>query len=120
MTQAAFDYVDGTLHAERVSTVELAERFGTPLFVYSRAALTAAYEAYAKACAGRRASIHVAVKANSNLGVLNVFARLGAGFDIVSGGELARVLAAGGRARTSCSRASARAPTKCASHSKQA
>lgn len=99
MTQAAFDYVDGTLHAERVSTVELAERFGTPLFVYSRAALTAAYEAYAKACAGRRASIHVAVKANSNLGVLNVFARLGAGFDIVSGGELARVLAAGGRAR---------------------
>ncbi|CAJ2990005.1 diaminopimelate decarboxylase [Burkholderia pseudomallei] len=99
MTQAAFDYVDGTLHAERVSTVELAERFGTPLFVYSRAALTAAYEAYAKACAGRRASIHVAVKANSNLGVLNVFARLGAGFDIVSGGELARVLAAGGRAQ---------------------
>lgn len=99
MTQAAFDYVDGTLHAERVSTVELAERFGTPLFVYSRAALTAAYEAYAKACAGRRTSIHVAVKANSNLGVLNVFARLGAGFDIVSGGELARVLAAGGRAR---------------------
>lgn len=99
MTQAAFDYVDGTLHAERVSTVELAERFGTPLFVYSRAALTAAYEAYAKACAGRRASIHVAVKANSNLGVLNVFARLGAGFDIVSGGELARVLAASGRAR---------------------
>ncbi|WP_273944228.1 diaminopimelate decarboxylase [Burkholderia pseudomallei] len=99
MTQAAFDYVDGALHAERVSTVELAERFGTPLFVYSRAALTAAYEAYAKACAGRRASIHVAVKANSNLGVLNVFARLGAGFDIVSGGELARVLAAGGRAR---------------------
>lgn len=99
MTQAAFDYVDGTLHAERVSTIDLAERFGTPLFVYSRAALTAAYEAYAKACAGRRASIHVAVKANSNLGVLNVFARLGAGFDIVSGGELARVLAAGGRAR---------------------
>ncbi|AIO68404.1 diaminopimelate decarboxylase [Burkholderia oklahomensis] len=99
MTQAAFDYVDGTLHAERVAAAELAERFGTPLFVYSRAALTAAYDAYAKACAGRRASVHVAVKANSNLGVLNVFARLGAGFDIVSGGELARVLAAGGRAQ---------------------
>ncbi|AOJ79566.1 diaminopimelate decarboxylase [Burkholderia savannae] len=99
MTQAAFDYVDGALHAERVRAADLAERFGTPLFVYSRAALTAAYEAYAKACAGRRASIHVAVKANSNLGVLNVFARLGAGFDIVSGGELARVLAAGGRAQ---------------------
>ncbi|CFL17613.1 diaminopimelate decarboxylase [Burkholderia pseudomallei] len=57
MTQAAFDYVDGTLHAERVSTIDLAERFGTPLFVYSRAALTAAYEAYAKACAGRRAPV---------------------------------------------------------------
>ncbi|MDN7674141.1 diaminopimelate decarboxylase [Burkholderia oklahomensis] len=99
MTQAAFDYVDGTLHAERVAAAELAERFGTPLFVYSRAALTAAYDAYAKACAGRRASVHVAVKANSNLGVLNVFAQLGAGFDIVSGGELARVLAAGGRAQ---------------------
>ncbi|KVD73200.1 diaminopimelate decarboxylase [Burkholderia sp. ABCPW 14] len=99
MTQAAFDYVDGALHAERIAAAELAERFGTPLFVYSRAALTAAYEAYANACAGRRASIHVAVKANSNLGVLNVFARLGAGFDIVSGGELARVLAAGGRAQ---------------------
>ncbi|AOJ00700.1 MULTISPECIES: diaminopimelate decarboxylase [Burkholderia] len=99
MTQAAFDYVDGALHAERIAAAELADRFGTPLFVYSRAALTAAYEAYANACAGRRASIHVAVKANSNLGVLNVFARLGAGFDIVSGGELARVLAAGGRAQ---------------------
>ena len=81
-----------------VSAAELANEFGTPLYVYSRAALTAAYEAYASACVGRRAAIHVAVKANSNLAVLNVFARLGAGFDIVSGGELARVLAAGGKA----------------------
>jgi diaminopimelate decarboxylase len=99
MSQSAFAYVDGVLHAEGVSAVTLAERFGTPLFVYSRAALTEAYQAYAQACAGRRACVHVAVKANSNLAVLNVFARLGAGFDIVSGGELARVLAAGGQAK---------------------
>jgi diaminopimelate decarboxylase len=98
MTRPAFDYVDGVLHAEGVSAVSLAEQFGTPLYVYSRAALTDAWNAYAGACAGRRASVHVAVKANSNLAVLNVFARLGAGFDIVSGGELARVLAAGGKA----------------------
>ena len=98
MTRSAFAYVDGVLHAEGVSAVSLAEQFGTPLYVYSRAALTDAWQAYAGACAGRRASVHVAVKANSNLAVLNVFARLGAGFDIVSGGELARVLAAGGKA----------------------
>ncbi|RKP44047.1 diaminopimelate decarboxylase [Trinickia fusca] len=98
MSQSAFTYVDGVLHVEGVSAVTLAEQFGTPLYVYSRAALTDAYAAYARACAGRRASVHVAVKANSNLAVLNVFARLGAGFDIVSGGELARVLAAGGKA----------------------
>jgi diaminopimelate decarboxylase len=98
MTRSAFAHVDGVLHAERVSAVSLAERFGTPLYVYSRAALTDAWQAYAGACAGRRASVHVAVKANSNLAVLNVFARMSAGFDIVSGGELARVLAAGGKA----------------------
>ncbi|NRO96377.1 diaminopimelate decarboxylase [Paraburkholderia sp. NMBU_R16] len=98
MSDSAFHYVDGVLHAEGVSAVSLAEQFGTPLYVYSRAALTSSYEAYARACVGRRAAIHVAVKANSNLAVLNVFARLGAGFDIVSGGELARVLAAGGDA----------------------
>ncbi|WP_087751789.1 diaminopimelate decarboxylase [Paraburkholderia caledonica] len=98
MTRPAFDYVNGVLHVEGVSAVSLAEQFGTPLYVYSRAALTDAWNAYAGACAGRRASVHVAVKANSNLAVLNVFARLGAGFDIVSGGELARVLAAGGKA----------------------
>ncbi|HEY4353769.1 MAG TPA: diaminopimelate decarboxylase [Paraburkholderia sp.] len=98
MTRSAFAHVDGVLHAEGVSAVSLAERFGTPLYVYSRAALTDAWQAYAGACVGRRASVHVAVKANSNLAVLNVFARMGAGFDIVSGGELARVLAAGGKA----------------------
>ncbi|MGF6766419.1 diaminopimelate decarboxylase [Paraburkholderia sp. GAS33] len=98
MTRSAFAYVDGVLHTEGVSAVSLAEQFGTPLYVYSRAALTDAWQAYAGACAGRRATVHVAVKANSNLAVLNVFARLGASFDIVSGGELARVLAAGGKA----------------------
>ncbi|MBN3755073.1 diaminopimelate decarboxylase [Paraburkholderia sp. Tr-20389] len=98
MTQSAFAYVDGVLHAEGVSAVSLAEQFGTPLYVYSRDALTKAWHAYADACAGRRATVHVAVKANSNLAVLNLFARVGAGFDIVSGGELARVLAAGGKA----------------------
>jgi diaminopimelate decarboxylase len=98
MTRSVFAHVDGVLHAEGVSAVSLAERFGTPLYVYSRAALTDAWQAYAGACAGRRASVHVAVKANSNLAVLNVFARMNAGFDIVSGGELARVLAAGGKA----------------------
>ncbi|BAN24300.1 diaminopimelate decarboxylase [Caballeronia insecticola] len=98
MSDSAFHYVDGVLHAEGVSAASLAEQFGTPLYVYSRDALTRAYRAYADACAGRRATVHVAVKANSNLAVLNVFARMGAGFDIVSSGELARVLAAGGRA----------------------
>ena len=98
MSDSAFHYVDGVLHAEGVSAASLAEQFGTPLYVYSRDALTRAYHAYADACAGRNATVHVAVKANSNLAVLNVFARMGAGFDIVSSGELARVLAAGGKA----------------------
>lgn len=89
---------DGTLYIEDCRAETLAEQFGTPLYVYSRHELTQAYQAYAKACEGRHARIHYAIKANSNLAVLNVFARLGAGFDIVSGGELARVLAAGGSA----------------------
>ncbi|CAH2777619.1 MAG: Diaminopimelate decarboxylase (EC [uncultured Caballeronia sp.] len=98
MTQSAFSRAEGVLQVEGVSAASLAEQFGTPLYVYSRSALTDAYKAYADACNGRRATIHVAVKANSNLAVLNVFARLGAGFDIVSSGELARILAAGGKA----------------------
>ncbi|KNH05924.1 Diaminopimelate decarboxylase [Candidatus Burkholderia brachyanthoides] len=97
MNDSAFHLVDGMLHAEGVSAASLADQFGTPLYVYSRNALTHAYRAYADACAGRKAKIHVAVKANSNLAVLNVFARMGAGFDIVSAGELARVIAAGGK-----------------------
>src|SRR5574338_821016 len=86
------------LKLEGVDLVELAEPFGTPVYAYSRAALTDAFEHYRQALAGRRALVCYAVKANSNLGILSVFARLGAGFDIVSGGELSRVLAAGGKA----------------------
>ncbi|MBU1225340.1 MAG: diaminopimelate decarboxylase [Gammaproteobacteria bacterium] len=90
--------LDGRLHLEGVALDTLAERFGTPLYVYSRQALESAYQAYADAFAETPHLICYAVKANSSLAILNVFARLGAGFDIVSGGELARVLAAGGDA----------------------
>ncbi len=88
--------LDGTLHVEGVSLETLAERFGTPLYVYSRAALEAAWLGYAEAFAGTPHLVCYAVKANSSLAILNLFARMGSGFDIVSGGELARVLAAGG------------------------
>jgi diaminopimelate decarboxylase len=89
----------GALRIEDVALADIARDFGTPCYVYSRAALAAAFEGYRQALAGRDALICYAVKANSNLAVLDVFARLGAGFDIVSGGELARVLAAGGDPR---------------------
>ncbi|MBL0289384.1 MAG: diaminopimelate decarboxylase [Betaproteobacteria bacterium] len=91
-----FRPVDGTLHAEDVALTAIAARFGTPCYVYSRAALEARYRQYADAFAGTPHLVCYAMKANSNLAVLDVFARLGCGFDIVSGGELARVLAAGG------------------------
>jgi diaminopimelate decarboxylase len=94
----AFEYRDGQLFAEGVALAALAERFGTPTYVYSRAHIEAQYRAYADALHGMPSLVCYAVKANSNLGVLNVLARLGAGFDIVSGGELERVLAAGGQA----------------------
>ncbi|MDQ8020313.1 MAG: diaminopimelate decarboxylase [Moraxellaceae bacterium] len=86
------------LRLEAVSLRQISEQYGTPTYVYSRAALEAAYRSYVDALAGRDALVCFAVKANSNLAVLDVFARLGAGFDIVSGGEMQRVLAAGGRA----------------------
>ena len=89
---------EGGLWLEDLPLAEIAARFGTPTYVYSKAALESAFGAWQQALAGRRALVCYAVKANSNLGILSVFARLGAGFDIVSGGELARVLAAGGRA----------------------
>ena len=88
--------LNGEPHVEGVALHAIANRFGTPCYVYSRAALTAAFDAYRAALATRNARICYAVKANSNLAILNVFARLGAGFDIVSAGELARVIAAGG------------------------
>ena len=93
-----FTFQNGTLHAEDVSLAALAKEYGTPLYVYSRAALQDAWASYARALEGRKALVCFGMKANSNLAVLNEFARLGAGFDIVSGGELARVLAAGGDA----------------------
>lgn len=86
------------LQLEQVPLTLIATNYGTPTYVYSRAALVAAFERYQTALAGRRALVCYAVKANANLGILSVFARLGAGFDIVSGGELSRVLAAGGSA----------------------
>ena len=94
----AFHYRDGALFAEGVALSAIAERFGTPTYVYSRAHIEARYRSYTDALEGTSHLVCFAVKANSNLGVLNVLARLGAGFDIVSGGELERVLAAGGRA----------------------
>jgi diaminopimelate decarboxylase len=96
----AFAYRNGILCAEQVPLDDIARRFGTPCYVYSTAAIDAAYGEYARALQGRPAMVCYSVKANSNLAVLARLARLGAGFDIVSGGELARVLAAGGEART--------------------
>jgi diaminopimelate decarboxylase len=84
------------LHVEDCALDELALRFGTPLYVYSRQSMLAALAGYQRALAGRRHLICYAVKANSNLAVLQTFARAGCGFDIVSAGELERVLAAGG------------------------
>ncbi len=91
-----FHYRDGELMAENVSVARIAEDFGTPCYVYSRAALEDAFSQYQAALAGCDHLVCYAVKANSNLAVLNVLARLGAGFDIVSGGELERVIRAGG------------------------
>lgn len=93
---SSFQYRDGVLHAENVPLARIAAQYGTPCYVYSRAALTKAWRDFDAAFAGRDHLVCYAVKANPNIGVLNVFARLGSGFDIVSGGELARVLAAGG------------------------
>ncbi len=87
---------DGQLLAEQLPVAELAERFGTPCYIYSRATLERHFQAFATALAGLPHLVCYAVKANSNLAVLNVLARQGAGFDIVSGGELARVIKAGG------------------------
>ncbi len=95
----AFAYRSGTLCAEQLPLDEIARRFGTPCYVYSAGAIRAAYGEYARALQGCEAMVCYSVKANSNLAVLALLARMGAGFDIVSGGELARVIAAGGDVR---------------------
>jgi diaminopimelate decarboxylase len=91
-----FNYRDGRLHGEAVELSHVAEEFGTPCYVYSRATIERHFNAFDAAFAGQDHLVCYAVKANSNIAVLNVLARLGAGFDIVSGGELERVVAAGG------------------------
>lgn len=99
----AFSLKNGVLHAESVALPTIAEQFGTPAYVYSRTALTESLREFQDVLsthpAGAGALVCYAVKANSNIAILNLFARLGAGFDIVSGGELQRVLAAGADAK---------------------
>lgn len=94
----AFEYREGRLHAEDVAVADIAARHGTPCYVYSKAALTQRYRAFDEALADTDHFVCYAVKANSNLAVLQVLAKLGAGFDIVSAGEMFRVLRAGGDA----------------------
>lgn len=94
----AFSYRNDELCAEAIPLAQIAAQYGTPCYVYSRTALTRAYREFAEAFRSREHLICYAVKANSNLAILNLFARLGSGFDVVSGGELQRVLAAGGSA----------------------
>ncbi|MGL5487251.1 MAG: diaminopimelate decarboxylase [Shewanella sp.] len=91
-----FLYQDNTLYAEGCRVNDLAQTYGTPLYIYSRATLERHWHAFNNAVADHPHLVCYAVKANSNLAVLNVLARLGSGFDIVSGGELARVMEAGG------------------------
>jgi diaminopimelate decarboxylase len=91
-----FHYQQDRLFAENVSLDDIAQCYGTPCYVYSRAALVDGYQQFSDSFREREHLVCYAVKANSNLAILNLFARMGAGFDIVSGGELRRVLAAGG------------------------
>ncbi len=92
-------YVGGTLHSEQVALAPLAAQFGTPLFVYSKQAMLSALAAYTQGLGQHPHRVHYAMKANGNLAILQIFARAGCGFDIVSGGELARALRAGARAQ---------------------
>jgi len=92
----AFTLKNNMLHAENVALNQIADTFGTPCYVYSKSALTQAFERFNAGFKGTNHLVCFAVKANPSLAILNLFAKLGAGFDIVSGGELARVLAAGG------------------------
>ena len=92
----SFTLNNNILHAENVGLNQIAREFGTPCYVYSKAALTLAFERFSAGFIGSDHLVCFAVKSNPSLAILNLFAKLGAGFDIVSGGELARVLAAGG------------------------
>ncbi len=94
---SSFEYRNDELFVEQTSLVQLANQYGTPTYIYSNAAITAAYQAYASALGNHPGMICYAVKANSNIAILQLLARLGAGFDIVSAGELERVLQAGGK-----------------------
>lgn len=111
-----FEYQDGELFAENVAVSDLADRYGTPLYVYSRKAFSDHYLQYAKALEGQDALVCYAVKANSNIAVLNVLAKLGAGFDIVSVGELERVLKAGGEPNKIVFSGVAKQQMKCVAH----
>jgi len=91
-----FDLKNGELNAENVALSQIAKEFGTPCYVYSKQALTQTFKSFQAELSKTDHLVCFAVKANSNLAILNLFAKLGAGFDIVSGGELARVIAAGG------------------------
>lgn len=93
---SSFEYRDSQLFVESVPLAEIAAKFGTPCYVYSSAAIRTTYQIFDHAFGQRDHLICYAVKANSNLAILNLLARLGSGFDIVSGGELQRVLKAGG------------------------
>ena len=92
----AFTLKNGALHAENIALERIAAEFNTPCYVYSKAALNQAFKSFQAGLLDTNHLICFAVKANPNIAILNLFAKLGAGFDIVSGGELARVLAAGG------------------------
>ena len=93
--QPHIHYKNNELHVENLRAADVAATHGTPLFVYSKASMLDALAAYQRGFAGRNARVHYAMKANSSLGVLQVFANAGCGFDIVSGGELDRVIAVG-------------------------
>src|SRR3954447_4981058 len=97
-----FHYLDGQLNCEGVSLATLARKFGTPLYVYSQRTLTRHFQELDRAMAGVDHLVCFAVKSNSNQSVLRALAKLGSGFDIVSGGELQRVIAAGGDTRKCC------------------
>ncbi|MCO5101934.1 MAG: diaminopimelate decarboxylase [Burkholderiaceae bacterium] len=94
--ESAFRYREHSLFAEDVALADIAREHGTPAYVYSRSAIETAFASFVQACRGRDALVCFALKANSNLAIIELLARAGAGFDIVSGGELQRVVAAGG------------------------